>query len=458
MVSILQVHGELPDAACSGATCTHANSETTTEYPSIPTNNLMNGILGLWHLNETPVSTASGYYKDDSGYGHHATLSSSINVKSIPGMFNNGLEVSDFGRVLTVPHVSTLNPSNTMTVAFWIRSFGVKNTFSPIICKTDFNRGWSIDYPNTDPAASAIRVRIDTSAGNNQVAVLSANFIGDQKWHHIVMTLSSGSGAFYVDGRPDNTFSYSHGAGFGSTSTFYVLSDNFYNSNADEVAIWGRVLSANEIKHLYQRGASRVKYQVRTCNDGACVGESWQGPDGTSGTFFSELNNNTIPATGMGSVNKMTPAISMAPANNQFFQYRAILESSSSTVSFFPELKSTTVDPVHYDASSPTIYGKDSINFSVLDTFTETLGSEGCSDGVTYNLSLDKTIWKYWNGSAWATSNGLKAQSNSAAVVSANRLTFPTQVGRGPLYIKAYLNSTGSSKCELDNLHLDGRK
>ena len=93
-----------------------------------------------------------------------------------------------------------------------------------------------------------------------------------------------------------------------------------------------------------------------------------------------------------------------------------------------PELKSATVDPIHYDASSPTIYGNNGIAFSELNAFSENITTPAstatCPAGVGYNLSLDKATWKYWTGTAWATSNGTAAQSNIASVIQTNVATF----------------------------------
>jgi hypothetical protein len=146
------------------------------------------------------------------------------------------------------------------------------------------------------------------------------------------------------------------------------------------------------------------------------------------------------------------------PGNNQYFQYRTIFESDSVTTALMPELKSVTVDPIHYEASSPSVYGKNGIAFSDLNAFTETLGAGGCSSGIGYNLSLNKTTWKYWNGANWVTTNDTVAESNSAAVIHANTATFGTQVGKGTVYMKAYLKSSGTSKCELDNIQVGGNR
>jgi hypothetical protein len=91
-----------------------------------------------------------------------------------------------------------------------------------------------------------------------------------------------------------------------------------------------------------------------------------------------------------------------------------------------------------------------------LSSFSETLGSS-CVGTATYALSLDKVVYYYWTGAAWAISNGTVGQSNVAASISAQISSFATSVGTGTLYVKAHLNSTGSAACEIDQIQIDGK-
>ncbi len=83
---------------------------------------------------------------------------------------------------------------------------------------------------------------------------------------------------------------------------------------------------------MYRRGAQRIKFQIRSCDDSSCSGESFVGPDGLTTSFYSETTTSTItlPSKTITSMSR-----------NQYFQYRAILETSSSTLN--AELKSVTL-------------------------------------------------------------------------------------------------------------------
>jgi hypothetical protein len=145
------------------------------------------------------------------------------------------------------------------------------------------------------------------------------------------------------------------------------------------------------------------------------------------------------------------------PSSNRYFQYRAIFETDSGDLNLGPELKSTSVDPIHYPTEAP-IATTTGVPFLKLGNLSETLGSGGCSSGLGYNLSLDGTSWRYWNGSSWVIANGTAAQSNAASVMSDHIANFASEVGVGTAYLKAFLRSSGTIKCELDALRIDGMK
>jgi hypothetical protein len=299
-------------------------------------------------------------------------------------------------------------------------------------------------------------------------------------WTHVIGVYNGAAGelSLYINGSLVGTTSGvpSSFATDGGVKRIAKSWDNaaLFKGTIDEVAIWNRALDSTEIAQLYRRGGNRVKFQIRTCSDSTCTtgASSWLGPDGTSATEFTEVYNttsNSLPGVVLAALPTMTYSNfgSLSVTSNPYFQYRAILESDdentlcnygggANTANCSPELKSVTVGPFRYTQTAQSVYSNLGVRFADLSTFTETLGSGGCASGIGYNLSLDKTTWKYWNGTAWATANGTVTTSNTAATIQSNIATFGTQVGFGTVYFKAYLQSTGTSKCELNSIHLGG--
>ena len=72
-----------------------------------------------------------------------------------------------------------------------------------------------------------------------------------------------------------------------------------------------------------------VKFQVRSCDDALCDGETFVGDDGTSGSYFTDYDG--ADGTGNDSV----------VSDNRYFQYKAYLETSDTDKT--PELSSVTI-------------------------------------------------------------------------------------------------------------------
>lgn len=306
-----------------------ATSETPASYPGI-TNNLMTGLLGLWHLNESSYNGTSNEVVDASGNGYHGKLTGGGSVTNSAGVLNNAAtftHAGDDSRALVFQNLPT--PSDVLTFAIWIkRSPSPYTTFAYRVNNSTGNKGWALYSDNTGSAY----VRIDTSAGSNQTFCATTTDVEDNVWHHVAFSLNSGDCAIYVDGQLEKRTDYNRGTGFSGTSYMYVQGDGF--GSRDEVGYWSRVLTDQEILQLYQRGMSSLKFQVRSCTAADCSdAPPWQGPSGSSSTYFSELNNNSSPLTQLGSV--LNGSASMDFSNfpsvllsKRYFQYKAFFNSA----------------------------------------------------------------------------------------------------------------------------------
>ncbi len=452
-------------------------NETSTNYSSLNTNTLMTGIAGLWHLDEASGTTGSGSVKDTSGNAKHATPSGVTLGAS--GKLGNAVTFAGSGSVSIAGGISSTALS-AFTLSAWLKPtsapatnwyYGLGSESYYRFILSNCAGGWNI---------GAVIATSNNGWYTTGTSVSGGPCIPYGTWGHAILTYSGSALRLYVNGSLVST-----GAAISGTVNFSNQFDFSINNgvnvgplngSVDEVAIWNRALAdgtnngaATEIQQLYQRGASRLKFQVRSCSDSTCTtgSPSWQGPDGTSATYFSELDNmSTQAATPSGTVNATLPSMTLntytSPVGtNRYFQYRTIFESDSSTTTLMPELKSVTVGPNHYDSSAPTVISKTGVSYYSLSNAIQTLGTNGCSSGVLYNLGVgsvySSATWYWWNGSAWAavTIPGV-AQANSAATIATNAATFGTQVGTGTIYFKAFLQSTGASACELKNLELDG--
>ncbi len=489
---------KLPDYA-SGA----IQNETSTDYSSlvgstgvVGDNNLMSGIVGLWHLDEASGTAGAGSVKDTANpsgsayngtptsitFGSNGQLGSSINISGAGGIDFGDISAANYG-------------AGDFSAQAWIKTSSPPGAYMYVLGKREAGCAHGSFFNISVRSTGKVFVEVDENgAGLNYNAVTGNITVTDGSWKHIVMTRVGANVKIYVNGILDQQNTGPGTASISNTASFQVGSalcsdagNGFvpFTGSIDEVATWSRALHANEVKQLYRRGANRIKYQVRVCttaNAGLTdctddpTGANWKGPDGTNQTYFSELNNNTVALDGSGDVKKGLPsmlfsAFTSPVGTSRYFQYRTILESDdtgtecnygSGTTWCSPELKSVTVDPVHYDSSAPTVIGQTGVSYDSIATFSETIQTSACPSGVGYNLGVgalySSAIWYYWNGSTWITANGTVAQSNTAAVISTNAASFKDVAGTGTVFFKAYLKSYGITRCELDQLILTGQQ
>lgn len=464
----------LPDATCTpvapATTCTHTDNELSSSYSSLYSSALMAGIMGLWHLDNS--------WNDTSGNNNAGTANGNAAFTTTSKSGSHAGTFDGTGDYISIPDSNGLDfGEGDFSVSTWINptSSGNRHILGKDSYAGNINNytGFFLQYdPNSSSRKISFATRNFVAGAGGQTYLNSISAVSTGQWTHITAVRASGTLKIYINGFIDNSAAEGVSTNINNAVPFKIgafdeVSANKFIGLIDEVAIWNRALHDNEIKQLYQRSASRLKFQVQSCNDDACSGETWKGPDGTAATYFSELfNMSTQAVTPSGTIKKDLSTMTFSnfatlPATflstNRWFRYRTIFESDSATAALQPELKSVTVAPIHYDASTatPFVISNNGIPFTSLSNFTQTLGSE-CDGGVGYNIGLSSTgPWKYWDGNSWETADGTFAQSNADTVIAANAATF---VGSGSIFFKAYLKSDGESPCELSDIEVEGEQ
>lgn len=313
----------------------------------------MNGISVLWHLDES-----SGQVMDSSGNGKNSSVVSGVTYNA-PGKFGSAISLDgddyiDFPVIFPgSPHASSLDE---MTAGAWF-----KTSTPPVSAGTIVwvGKGGSFALQmNSDGDVSFWIKQTKNDGGNyngNWVGINSADEIPsgyvDGNWHYITGRYHrlDNEIRLYVDGvMLDNTpdgpsgmdatefLSYpttNHPPVIGaSTSISNPKRLNFFIGDIDEIAIYSRALSDQEILEHYRRGMLSLKFQVRSCDDEFCVGEDFVGSDNTTSTYYDDADSifTTPPSH----------ALSLLPAN-RYFQYQATFESDDAGDS--PNLHSVTM-------------------------------------------------------------------------------------------------------------------
>ena len=414
----------------------------------------MSGNTLLLHLNETSGTT----FTDSSGGGNTVSCTTCPSLGQ-PGRYSNAPLFDGTSQSISLGTGAALNfgANAAFSIEGWVRTGEAAGPILSFRSSASQNAviDISIGYNGPTTTNGALMALLRDDSGGVGYAQVVGPVVNDMKWHHFAFTRdTAGTIELFVDGvTAGNTFGTAT-AGAVTTDWRYLgvekywsvygggtADQNYLAGSIDEIAVYSRKLTNTEITDRFRRGATRIRYQIRSCSTAACTGTAFIGPDSTSSTTFSEISNSTLGL----------PSLAMAPASAQYFQYKAFFDSESS--SYLPQLSQVAIGPQHYDAGSPAISNSAGLTFSQLSTLAQTLGA-GNQGTVTYQISRDGGTWYYWNGSAWAIATTV-ANSNAASVISTNLPSFATQVGTGTFYFKALLNSSaGTQAVELDQLDL----
>lgn len=242
--------------------------------------NLSNGLVGYWKMDEASwtndCSTTS--VTDSSGNGNNGTScpnGSGVSTLST-GKFGNAPTFDGNNDYVEVANASSLQITNQLTVCAWV--YSAQTSMSGGIY--DKTVGGSTNTSHLLFAeGTAYKWRVDRG-GLTTISSTSNLTSLQNKWSHLCGTYSSSAGGvltLFVNGKQESTTSIGAGAidtGDGVSRIGDLGGDIYpYNGRIDEVRVYNRTLSGEEVAQLYNWAPGPVAYynfeegQGNTMND-----------------------------------------------------------------------------------------------------------------------------------------------------------------------------------------------
>jgi hypothetical protein len=192
-----------------------------------------NGLIGWWPFN--------GNANDLSGNGNNGTVNGATLTAD---RFGNTNKAYSFDGVNN--YISTIrNYQSAFSVSLWFNPI-LNQQYNPLIDAFDSN--WEIQLNNTSPDY------VSFISANNYQELISTQTTQYNVWTNIVCTYSNNIVKFYLNGTltdqfsanplPNNNGNYYFGASF-------TGADQFYKGKLDDIGIWNRALTQQEISNLY---------------------------------------------------------------------------------------------------------------------------------------------------------------------------------------------------------------
>ncbi|MCU0642246.1 MAG: CehA/McbA family metallohydrolase, partial [archaeon] len=310
----------------------------------------MAGNVFLGHLNE-----ASGNIGDYSGRGNNGTQSGGVTYGAA-GKFGNALSFDGSNDYVDLGNDASLRITANITLMSWVKFNQIPSgtTVYALINKNEAG-GYGI-IANEQLANGYNRlVTYFYIGGSYRNAGVNLSALSAGAWYHVAATYNGTTVAFFLNGNMTEALAAT--GSIGDVASYGVaLGANpgpsyaeYFNGAMDEVAIFNRSLTADEISNAYKRGMN-LKFQARTSNDGN-IWSNYRGISG-EGSYYT------------------SPGQALNLPNSRYVQYKAFFERNS-----------TNYNVKLYNAS---------LNYSTLgDGVTVTLDSP--ADSVVtneYNINI----------------------------------------------------------------------
>ena len=232
--------------------CPTFSNQLAVYGPLVNTRSGSNGLMATWRLDEASGTTAA----DSTGNGNTGTVTGTATWgagRNANAFTFNGASYISCG------DAQTLNPTNAISVTGWFKTTQAATATASVI--------------RHDGNFTALQI---TGTGNAQAALWANGTLtsvtfpwtyNNNAWHHVASTYDMTQGCkIYIDGTlvASNTtlrgpLSTATVAGGTAPSPFMLGAkeggSEFYTGSLDEVSVWNRALSQNEISSLAAGGA-----------------------------------------------------------------------------------------------------------------------------------------------------------------------------------------------------------
>ena len=197
----------------------------------------------------------NGVIRDESGAGNDGRVSGAKWVAD--GKFGGAYQfsITNLTDRIVIPNSDTLNPDN-ITVAAWVKAADTDGFWNRIVDK-DFRNAYCLDLGGDyNGKVHRGKLQFETSKGAIEA---SGRVLNDNKWHHVAAVYDGQTIRCYLDGTGPNHPVKTPGplkkSGWDlciGNSVVNYGTDEFlaFNGLIDEVRIYNRALSPDEIKTL----------------------------------------------------------------------------------------------------------------------------------------------------------------------------------------------------------------
>ena len=199
-------------------------------------------LVGYWKFNSDSAT-------DYSGQNNQGTVYGAVNTSD--GKFRDALSFDGVNDYVDAGNGASLAPQN-ITIDAWIKPASVTGVNYRIVDRAYTSGQYSYQFFISSTTG---KLAFMTSAGGTVYTTLDGNTpLTANNWHHVVATSDGSNKRVYLNGVQDNSVAWVNNIKQGTDKTNIGAANgaNNFNGTIDEVRIYNRSLSAEEIKQHYE--------------------------------------------------------------------------------------------------------------------------------------------------------------------------------------------------------------
>lgn len=196
--------------------------------------NLQSGLVGWWKLDGNAI--------DSSSSGDNGTINGAAATTDRNGGANGAMAFNSASN--NYISLNNLSIPTDISVSAWVYSTNFTQQ-GMIVVKNPVNAEWEFFFENNG------KLVWNTSGGYSVSA--SCAHPSNSAWHHVVATQSGTTATIYIDGSQCFTGTKNAiGNASGEIDIGRYTGGYYFNGSIDDVRIYNRAISANEVNALYQ--------------------------------------------------------------------------------------------------------------------------------------------------------------------------------------------------------------
>jgi hypothetical protein len=225
-------------------------------FSQVPSYVPSNGLVGFWPF--------SGNANDSSVNGNVGTVNGATLTTDRNGVANSAYSFNGSSSYISVPNNATFNFQNKFTFSYWINPNSLSVNELSVILSKQVNYG-----PDQNGFNSSVEVgsysnfRVQNGTSNPAFSLSTPNnSILINNWYHVVHVWTGTQGYIYINGLLVSQGTTTATVG-NTTAELLIGKPNWsagnvkvFNGKIDDVGIWNRALTAQEISSIYYQTTS----------------------------------------------------------------------------------------------------------------------------------------------------------------------------------------------------------